>query len=441
MKRRKWIGPCSILVLLLLLLLPDACCCAPALDYDEAVEKALNNSLDIRMSRLDIGISEASRRRAHSLKYPTIRAQWNSEYVHDLTDGAYQLTAVGDTVLVQNTMYQSSLVLSGQYNLYDFGATPRRVSIAERDVDVKKAAYKQMVRNVKLRVLSLYSDILTASRELEAKRELLALNKELLLTKERLYHAGKISKVDMVDEAVETVKILDDMEKLKLKVAVVALDLSLYTGEQYETGDVRVRDFQELKASEPAYFDVEKTPESKIYTLEIEKKQVELEALQRELYPRIAMYANYVWYANHDTQSDVSARYIKPRSFSIGIAATMTLFDGYKNKADIMKAKLEVERLTLEKLKRLSELSSRHAKLNETRLSYTASIRNQKDMLEQTATKLAMVERLSEQKLIEWTDFLNRKIELLNQKIELTKVIIESIATIKELEILSETGR
>ena len=434
----KWVCFCGALTGAVCLLMAGACSGAGNIDYDSVVQRALAHSHDVKMSRLDIGISESSLRRAYSLYYPVIKTQWNTEYVKDLTDGSYQLTAVGNTVLVQNTTYQSSLLLAGTYNLFDFGATVKRVSIARSDVDVKKTTYRQTVRDIKLRVLNIYTELLGASRELETKRQLLALCKDLSLTKERLYKAGRISKVEMVDEAVKTVKILDEMDTLKLKVATLSKDLSFYTGDLYESDTVRVTDFKEEATSEEVAFDVNRTPESRIYALEIEKKQAELDALKRELYPRLGLYSNYVWYANHDSEPETSAGYIRPRNFFIGLAATVTLFEGFRSNADIDKAKLEVERLKIERSRKLSELSGRHAKLSASKRTYTSGVANQKEMLKKVEDKLAMVERLHKQKLIEWTDFLDRKIELLTQRLELTKVIITKTAAVKELEVLSE---
>jgi len=437
----QWACFYSTLVGIVCLLSLAFCAAADTLDYESAVEKALTHSHDVRMSRLDVGISESSLKRAYSLYYPTIRAQWNSEYVRDLSDGTYQVTSVGDTVLVQNTMYQSSLLLAGTYNLFDFGATIKRVSIAKSDVDVKKTTYRQTVREIRLKVLGIYSDLLTASRELETKRQLLTLYKELSLTKERLYRAGRISKVEMVDEAVQTVKIVDEIDTLKLKVSTLSKDLSFYTGDAYEAEILRVSDFTEPQGRDDIAFDIDRTPESRIYALEIEKKQAEVDALTKELYPRLGLYSKYVWYASNDNEAGASARYIQPRNFFIGISATVTLFEGFRSNADIDKAKLELERLKIDRSRKLSELSGRHAKVTDAKRTYTSGMANRKDMLKKVEDKLAMVERLHRQKLIEWTDFLNQKIELLTQKLELTKVIIAKIAAVKELEILSQESR
>jgi outer membrane protein len=417
---------------------PIVCRSVQVLDYDEVTAKALRNAHDIRMSKLDIAISQASLKRAYSLYYPTLSARWNTEYVKDQTDGTAQVNVIGNTVLTQNTLYQSSFMFVSNYNLFDFGATGKKTLIAKKDVDAKKAMYNQSVRDVKLKVLNIYLDLLTSYEELAIKKELLTLYKDLSLTKERLYTAGTISKIDMVDEAVKTVKIVDDIDNLNLKLKTLLEDLSLYTGEPYGDDSVKVIGFKGYEESFRDTFNPENTPESRIYEREIEKKKAELQVLQRGLLPQLALYSSYTWYASHPDEIDTSAQYIKPRNFIVGLSITVPLFEGFKSPAEIEKARLEMERLRVEKAKKLSELSGRYAKLNEAHKTYASSVANQQEMLTKVEENLAMADRLIGQKTMEWTDFLTRKIELVNQKFELTKAMIIKIANIKEIQILSE---
>lgn len=410
------------------------------LDFDEVTEKALSHAHDINISALDVKISQAERKKALSLYWPTISSRWNTEYVKDLTDGTAQFTSVGNTALVQNTMYQSSFMFIGSYNLFDFGATSKKVLIANKDVEKRKVLYMQSVRDIKVKVLNAYAELLTNYEELEAKKELLTLYKELALTKERLYEAGRISKIEMTDDALRAVKIIDDVDNLKLKVATLLADLSFFTGESYDPERLKVSGFKENEGTFTDAFKPENTPESKAYDLEIEKKRAEVQVLQRSLFPQFAAYSNYVWYANNPSEADTSAQYIKPRNFIVGVSITLPLFEGFKSNAEIAKAKIELDRLKVEKSRKLAELSNRYAKLSESRKNYEGSLANRKDMLTKVEENLDMAQRLTSRQIMEWVDFLTRKIDLVNEKFEVTKTMIAKVSTIKELKILSETG-
>jgi outer membrane protein len=413
---------------------------AATLDYDEVIKKALSNTHDIKMSELDIEISRASLKSANSLYYPTVSGRWNTEYAKDLSDSKSQLNVIGNTILVQNTSYSSSFSLIGNYNLFDFGATENKISIARKDVDVKRSVYKQSVRDIKLKVLNNYSELLTSYEELETKKELLPVYKELSLTKERLYEAGKISKIDMVDEAIKTVQIMDDVDNLKLKVRALLDDLSFFTGDQYDSDATQINGFNETGDVFKSSFDLERTPESRMYDLEIEKKKAEIESIKRGLLPQFGIYSSYVWYRNNPDKVLYSARHIKPTNFIVGLSITIPLFEGFKSPAEIEKAKLELERLTIEKSEKLTELSTRHAKLSETYITAVKGVKNQKEILDSVEKNLAMSKRLDEQRTIERTEFLTREIELISQKLELTKTIITKMTNLKESKILSETG-
>jgi outer membrane protein len=411
---------------------------AQTLDLDGVTDLALKNAHEVKLSVIDIDISQAVKRGAYSIYYPTLNARWNSEYAKDLSGGTSQVTVVGDTIIGDNTKYQSSLSLVASYNLFDFGSTGRKVLIAKKDVDAKRTVFIQQVRDIKIKVLNLYTDLLIVYKELETKKELLSLYKELSLTKERLYSAGTISKIEVVDEALKAVKTLDAIDNLKLKLKALLQDLSFYTGDSYDTDSLRIQEFQGHDEDYANHFDAEKSPEFKIYGLEIEKKKAELDIMKREQFPQFGLYSRYVWYGQDRDNYSTSLKDLRERNYYIGISATIPIFEGFKKSAEMEKTTLEIDRLKIEKQKKLAELANRHAKLDETRRVYIKGIETQKDMLTKVEDKLYMTGRLTEQKVVDWVDFLNQRIEMVNQRFELVKTISTKVSAIKELRILSE---
>jgi len=431
---------CHILLyaVFLLILFSGISFASQTLDLDSLTERALENAHDVKLSRLDVRISRSMQKRAYSLYYPTFNARWNSEYVKDLSGGVSQVTAVGDTIIGENTMYQNSLSVAASYNLFDFGSTGKKVFIAKKDVDVKTMVHIRQIRDIKIKVLNLYTDILINYRELEAKKELLSLYKELSITKERMHSAGMISKIEMVDEALKAVKTLDAIDNLRLKLKAVLQDLSFYTNEKYDADNLRVQAFEDCGENYENNFNPEKSPEFSIYALEIEKKKAELDILKRERFPQFGLYSRYVWYGQDRNNYELSVKDIRDRNFFVGVSATLPIFEGFKTDAETEKAVLEIERLKTEKQKKLAELVNRHAKLDETRRMYIVGLETQRDMLAKVEKKLSMTGRLTEQKIIDLIDLLNQRVELVNQKFEMTKTVITNISAIKELQIISQ---
>jgi len=410
---------------------------AQTLDLEDVLEKAVKNAHEVQMSDIDIRISRSVKKEARSVYYPSLGARWNSGYVKDLTDGTAQVTSVGDMILVENTMFQNALSVGLAYDLYDFGARGKRVFIADRDVDLRKTTYRQSVRNIKLKVLGIYSDLLLAWKELAAKRELLGIYRELSATRERLFAAGKTARIETVNDALKVVKTLDEIDEIMLRAKELLHELSVCTGESYAIEQLEVRDLSEEK-EEPETFRADLSPEWKIYELAIEKKKAEIDALERERYPRFALNSNYTWYGQDLNRFNASVEDVRSRNFFVGFSVTMSLFDGFKSIARIEKARLEMERLKVEKEKKVTEFQSRQAKLSDAARLYGFEMKNRQEMLAKTEEKLSMVGRLREQEIAGYRDLLIEKIELVNRRLELSKVHIAKISAVRELKLLTE---
>jgi outer membrane protein TolC len=410
------------------------------LNFPEVVHAALNHAFDIRLSALDIGISRTAHQQAKAAYYPELSTRFNSQYVRDLTGGTPQVTAVGTTILLQNTIYQSSLSMNANVNLYDFGSRELKVMIAEKDIQVKQVVYAQALRDTKLRVLEIYRDLLLTSRELKSKKALLDLYKELVLTKERLFLAGKILKIEMMDEAIKVVKTLDALDNLKLKITNILEDLSLSTGIKYAAEGLEVEDFRDQETIIENRFDIKKSPEFRMYELEIEKKTAELESIKRDRYlPQFSFYSNYIFYGEDKKYIDASLGGMQSRNFFLGVQATLPLFDGFRSSAQIEKAKIEIVRLKVEKEKKLTQLMSRYDKLEEVKKYYLTGIKNQDDLTAKVSGNLFMMGRLTAQQIAEHPDWLNRKIEMNLQQLELDKMTTLKKAADIELRLLSES--
>jgi outer membrane protein TolC len=428
-----------ISLLLLFALAPLTYFAASTLDFASILQATLRHSHDIRMSALDIDISRSSLKEARSAYFPTLSTRFNSQYTKDLTNTTSpQVTAIGETILVQNTFYQNSLSLNAALNLYDFGRREDRVLIAAKDIPLKEAVHAQSIRDTKIKALETYRDLLVLTTDLASKRHLLLLHKEVAIHREKLYHAGLTSKIDVSDDAIKVVKLIDEIDSLTLKVTSTLNDLSLLTGERYEPEGLEVTPFKEEEdMNDPAGFTLAASPEHTIYDLALKKKKAEINALKKEVfYPQFSLYSTYIYYGQD--QDNYSGAYgdMRARNFYVGLAATIPLFDGFKNSAQIEKARTEMKRLKVEKEKKLAELANRYEKLHEQRRVLKKILGNQQEIMTKTEEGTQMTSRLAERKIVEYIDLLKRKIEATIQTHELTRARITKTAAALALRML-----
>ena len=128
---------------------------------------------------------------------------------------------------------------------------------------------------------------------------------------------------------------------------------------------------------------------------------------------------------------------MRETSFAIGVVASIPLFEGFKRISQIERTSCEIDRLKVEKEKKLAELAGRYGKAKDAIAFYGNDLRNQQEMMTKAQYKLTMVERMSEQKLVEYIELANQKIEVLHQRWELTKSLVSRQSAIYELKILS----
>lgn len=429
---------------------------AVTLTYEEVQDSAFKNSFDLKIAALEINISKSQLKAARADRYPTLSLQFNTEYNRDLTDGRSTYAYAGNTMITPYTQFRDMLYMTLSYNLFDFGVTGKKIHIAKQEVEQKKISYNIQLRDLKLKILDLYTKAQQFNNEIQTKSEILRLYETMFNNKERMFKAGINDKLSVMDEAVKIAKTKSDVENSKIELKNILNDLSYYTSQDYETSDLKIKNIDERNEKNivPVSYDnvflsnVEKQQytydfdpyaalEAEYYDIEIDKKQTELTILKRQLYPSFRFYTGYSLYGQNPNQYYSAMQDIGQRSFLIGISSTYVFFDGFKNRANREKTAFEIEKLKLEKEKRLADLKKEYDKSFQTFEAYSEELNIKKDLLNTVKDKLSAVDRLTANKLADNNELLAVKAELLTQEYELEQNIINISSKIEEMKIIT----
>jgi outer membrane protein TolC len=445
-------------VLLLLILCIPLQAIAETLSYKDTINQALNNSFDLKMSAVDIEIGRAQLKAARSEWYPTLGVQANSEHNQNLAGANAQMGYAGNTMIIPYNQYRNMMYATLHYNLLDFGVTGRKVHIAISDLEQKKVAYDIQVKELKLKVLDLYTKILQCNNEIQVKSQVLSVYENMFYNKERLFRAGSAGKISVMDEAVKIARLQSDIEKSKLELTKALQDLSVFTQQQYDARHLVVQNLEaedndfdgivninytgtmEAKAEKQEFnltFDAYSSLESKYYDLEIDKKKDELSILKRQLLPAFKLYTGYSLFGQDPTSYGASVQDIGQRSFIVGVSSQYTFFDGFKNRANREKATLEVMRLQLEKQKKLYDLQKEYEKTYQTWETCNADLAIKQQLLSNVKSKTEAFDRLYKNGLSEKNELLAAKADLLMQEYELEQNIIDISAKFEEMKIMT----
>jgi outer membrane protein TolC len=441
-------------LILIIFLLRINTASAETLVYKVVLEKAVKNSYDLKAAEIDVKIAQTQIKEARAEYLPIISANYNAQYDKDLTDGMSTLTSVGDSIVTNSTRYVNSLSGGIQYNLYDFGVRKKRLNIAKKDKTQKETIYTHNLRDLKLNLSQIYTKALLANRELKSNQELLDLNKALFSMYEKLYDSGAARKTDLANQALQVAVLINKTDDLRTELNKALKDLSYYTKENYTSADKILNLFDEedgivpISNSAPIKLDIKETeilntenlPEYKEYQLEIEKKKEELSLLKRQNLPQFRFYTNYYLYgidkeSYFDTFSDFN-----DRSLTFRIASTLPVFDGGKNQAQRERAKLQIERLEIERDKKLEEVKNTYQKAYEEARYANEKLENQSKALILVEDKITMLEKLNNQQLIDKISYLKEKSDLITQKFDYERTRINSEEAAYKLRILAEAS-
>lgn len=437
---------------------------AETIDYDNIMKKALDNSFDLKASIINVDISKSMIDSARSEYFPVVKTGLHSEYSQSAST-SNQTESVGNTVITPDTKVQSMINTSVSYNLFDFGQRKRKMQIAKNDIESKQSIYLVKRRDLKIKIIDLYTKSLLDFKELMAKEQILAISSEIASIKDKKYSEGNITKLEKINSSIEETKLKNEVEELKMKLATSLRNLSYYTNEEYNPDEVVIMNFEERKIlpvqdknpvlsnnnqvqievkkqesikPEEITLNLKVTPDYKNYQAKIDKKIKEAELIDRNKLPKIAMYMNYTVMGKDENNIMDSFQNFQNKNAAIGLSTTFVPFDGYKTAADKKKAKLEVKKLKLERDQAMADLQNNYDKLYEDAVYYQKTAANNKLLLNLLADKLAELKLMSKEQPNNCEDILNEQIKIIYQQLELEKKLIDKEAAVKKYQTFAQ---
>lgn len=409
---------------------------AQDITLDQVIQKAMDASFDLKIAQKGIEIGKSEISIARSEYFPTLQSRFNLEYLKDLENETRPVVAVGNSIIPTGTRYQNSIGLTLNHTLVDFGIRKRKVTRARKEVLAKVAAFDQTLRDLKLKLVDLYTEALIQYRSIKANEAILKLAEQGYQMKKRLHEAGSTSKVEVATEAIQVAQTMDDLETLRQELTQSLENISYYTQETYDAEQIVLADLGEEDIERTTHFNAMHTPESRQYDAQIEMKQQEIEMLRRQYLPQLSLYSYYNLYGFDPKQVSRSFGNLSQRTISLGLSVALPVFDGFKNKATIHKATLEKEKLVLEKAKVLAEIQYKANTLEQQADTQGVLLKTKATILNQTQEKLTMETRLSEQQLVDKTQAIQDHIHRVRRQLDMEKSLIQKISALKKLQIM-----
>lgn len=409
-----------------------------SINFNDVLAKAKDHSYDLQIADYNVLISKQGVRGAKSEYFPKLNFGAGLEYTKNFRDiKDTTVMSIGDAFINPYTRYQSILGVNVAYNLFDFGVRGGNLKMAKEDVEIKELETKQKLQEMNLTLLDSYTKILITTKQIDINKQILDLEEKNLEMKERLFNAKEISKIELNDEKIKVKQIKNKISDLK-SVRQESLNwLSFYTGEEYDSENLKVEDLKVPKFDVNSFKDYTKSIVWKIHEKNIKKKELELYVVKRTNYPKLNAYGRYYLYGSHHDKFAQSFD-IEPSNFTVGASLSMPVFDGFKNSANIQKTQLELKQMNIERDKAIAELMTKLATMRSNLIYLDEQIEENNQAMSELNEKEKSVHKLLAKRLISPIDDNDTKIEMLNQKIEFDKNSITHTAITQGIKILTE---
>ena len=409
------------------------------ISFDDILLKAKNHAYDLQIGEYNVLIAKQGVKGARAEYFPKLMASAGTEYTKNYRDiKETTVMSIGEAFINPYTRYQSVLGVTLSYNLFDFGVRGGNLKIAKKDVTIQELQNEQKLQELNLTLVDTYAKILMTKKQLELNKEILALSKTNLEFKKRLFAAKEISKTELNDEEVKVAEVSKRIFELKQLLVESINWLQFYTGEQYDIEGLTVADIKKPNFDVMKNCDYTKSIVWRVYDEQLKKKELELKVVQRMNYPKINAYGRYYMYGSNYNSYPSSLKDIGPSNLTVGVNASMLLFDGMKNRANIHKTALEYKQLQVEREQAIAQLMTRLSVMRSNLIFLDKQIDDTNKMIDELTDKEVSIKRLVAKKLASPIDENEAKIKLLEQHIELEKNDITEKAIQRGIQILTE---
>lgn len=285
------------------------------LSLSGVVAKAIRNSAELRVTKIDRSIATKRVKESQAGYYPTLDVHLNSEYSRSLQEDGGGIASIGDIILTDDREYQTSLDVILQYRLSNIIASAKEVDIRKNEVEIAALTEEKSTRELCLEVYDLYEKALRAYRETKQKEELLALYREVYTVEERLYQSGRLDKTELLSTSIKISQAAADLHALQRELQMVLDQLSYYTLESYQAKTVEMSPLSDFEFDPPERLHDEETAEYRISELQITNKEKEIDIDQLGMYPQFGLYCKYRLYGADDNEFGKDYEVLEAREF------------------------------------------------------------------------------------------------------------------------------
>lgn len=308
----------------------------------EAVETALENNFEIKLSQNDLRVAKENVTYGNAGMLPAVTGNFSQ---NNNLQNSTQTQASGEKRSLKNAKNNSmNYGVSVGWTIFDGLAMFSRYDLLKENEKLSDLELKRTVLDKVSEVISTYFTIVEQNNLLQAIDSSITISKERLQTAENRFSIGKASKLEVLNVQVNMNE--DESNRLKqanivrnLKItlnSLMARDLSIIFDVEpdVEYDDTLILDELMQKAKKH-------NPDLQLIAINKRMAELELKRVKAARYPTVRLNTGYNFSETESSLGFVSQS--NARGLNYGVTASVNIFDGFNQRRNERVAKIQIE--------------------------------------------------------------------------------------------------
>jgi len=329
---------------------------AQKLNLNEAIQKGLENRLELKVQNLNIQIASNENEKIKARWLPQVSAsgdvRWNTQLQTTVLPFALPGSSETQTEIQLGRPFNNTFILQADQKVYDANKKLDR-QLNHTQVEVQKNILEQQTINLKQVITEAYFLTIFAKEKLNLSVLALQRANSYLEAGQAKFDQGTILKndLDKLELEVSNAKLNQTKNQQDYDLSLIALQYQLNTAEKIEPSEDLQTIFNSSQIIE-SQLNTEKRTEIKTEEFNLRLNELNVQKQKARNRPAVSAYGNYSFFQLSDTFNPFATGTWFPANY-IGVRANVPIFDGRQAKlsAQDFKVRQQMNTLNIDRLR------------------------------------------------------------------------------------------
>ena len=328
------------------------------LSKEKAVEIALANNYDIRITKNNLEVAKNNKSVYNSGYLPTITGNAGASYSNNDTENEFENGATNSVTGAESKNYNASIGLN--YTIFNGFNRQNTFKKLKESYNLTELQARQVIENTLTTLFLAYYEVARLTENETTQKQTLAISKKRLQRANYSFNYGQNTKLDVLNAEVDVNKDSITYINIRRELANAKRDLNVVLGRSVNTPILVNTDVN--YAIDLNLIDVLEKAKSNNANLLQTKKNIELKQLDVKInkagwMPNVGLTSSYAWSkSNNDATNAFSPISNTRKGLNAGLNLSWNIFDGGRTKTRVSNAKIVLATQEIQELQQEERL-------------------------------------------------------------------------------------